>query len=262
MCVASSGVAALLLPGGRITHSHFKIPCDDLDETTTCNIKWGSMLCDLIQASSLIIWDEALMTNRLVFEAMDKTLRDILSSHSSENNIPPFGGKTVVLGGDIHQTLPVIEGSSRSQIVNSAIVNSSLWPHVTVLHLKRNMRLSALTLTDESRMELVRFSQWMLDIGEGNVESRAKEGESEASWIEIPDEFLLKPTGDKVSCIISTLYPELTSKYMDLEYLKERAILTPTNDVADMINSHVVSLIPEDERQYLSCDTVVKAPNT
>jgi ATP-dependent DNA helicase PIF1 len=175
---------------------------------------------------------------------------------------PPFGGKTVVLGGDIHQTLPVIEGSSRSQIVNSAIVNSSLWPHVTVLHLKRNMRLSALTLTDESRMELVRFSQWMLDIGEGNVESRAKEGESEASWIEIPDEFLLKPTGDKVLCIISTVYPELTSKYMDLEYLKERAILTPTNDVADMINSHVVSLIPEDERQYLSCDTVVKAPNT
>jgi ATP-dependent DNA helicase PIF1 len=49
---------------------------------------------------------------------------------------------------------------------------------------------------------------------------------------------------------------------MDLEYLKERAILTPTNNVADMINSHVVSLILEDERQYLNCDTVVKAPNT
>jgi ATP-dependent DNA helicase PIF1 len=178
LCVISSGVASLLLAGGHTSHSRFKIPCDDLDETTTSNIKWGSMLCNLIQASYLIIWDQALMANRLAFEALDKTLCDILSSHSSENNILPFGGKTIVLGSDIRQTLPVIEDGSRSQIVNSAIVNSSLWPHVTVLHLKRNMRLSMPTLTDESRMELARFSQWMLDIGEGNIESRTKEGES------------------------------------------------------------------------------------
>jgi hypothetical protein len=48
--------------GGRTTRSHFKIPCDNLDETTTCNIKRGTILCELIQAASLIIWDEALMT--------------------------------------------------------------------------------------------------------------------------------------------------------------------------------------------------------
>jgi hypothetical protein len=260
--VASSGVAALLLPGGRTTHSRFKIPCDDLDETTTCNIKQGTMLCKLIQTLPLIIWDEALMTNKIAFEALDKTLCDILSSHSSENSNLPFGGKLVILGGDIRQTLPVIEGGLCSQIINSAIVNSSLWPHVTILHLKRNTRLVAPILTNESRMELVRFSRWMLDVGEGNIEFRTKEGESEPSWIEIPDEFLLNATDDKVSCIINTVYLKLTSKYMDLEYLKERAILTPTNDVADMINNEIVSLIPEQQKQYLSCDTIVKAPNT
>jgi hypothetical protein len=58
LSVASSGVASLLLSGGRTTHSHFRIPCDDLDETTTCNIKRGTMLCELIHATSLIIWDE------------------------------------------------------------------------------------------------------------------------------------------------------------------------------------------------------------
>jgi hypothetical protein len=42
--VASSGVASLLLPGGRTTHSCFRIPCDDLDETTICNIK-GEQCC-------------------------------------------------------------------------------------------------------------------------------------------------------------------------------------------------------------------------
>jgi hypothetical protein len=102
------------------------------------------MLCELIQASSLIIWDEALMTHKIAFEALDRTLRDILSSHSSDNNMVPFGGKVVVLGGDFCQILPIIEGGSHSQIIDSAIVNSSLWSHVTILHLKRNMRLSAL----------------------------------------------------------------------------------------------------------------------
>jgi ATP-dependent DNA helicase PIF1 len=54
----------------------------------------------------------------------------------------------------------------------------------------------------------------------------------------------------------------LKKRYIELEYLKVRAILTPTNDVADTIKGDIVSLISEDKKQYLSCDTVVKAPNT
>jgi ATP-dependent DNA helicase PIF1 len=49
----------------------------------------------------------------------------------------------MVLGGDLRQTLPVIEGGSRSETINSAIVNSSLWTYVTVLNLTTNMRLSS-----------------------------------------------------------------------------------------------------------------------
>jgi hypothetical protein len=33
----------------------------------------------------------------------------------------PFGGKVVVLGGDLRQILPVIEGGSRPQIIDAAI---------------------------------------------------------------------------------------------------------------------------------------------
>jgi ATP-dependent DNA helicase PIF1 len=126
LSVASSRVVSLLLPRGRTTHSRFKIPCGNLDETTTCNIKRGTTLSELIQSASLVIWDEALMTHRIAFEALDRTLRDILSLPSSNNKDLPFGGKVMVLGGDLRQTLPVIEGGSRSEIINSAIVNSSL----------------------------------------------------------------------------------------------------------------------------------------
>jgi hypothetical protein len=48
LSVASSGVASLLLPGGWTVHSRFRIPCENLDKTTTCNIKRGTMLCGLI----------------------------------------------------------------------------------------------------------------------------------------------------------------------------------------------------------------------
>ncbi|OSC97186.1 hypothetical protein PYCCODRAFT_1377712, partial [Trametes coccinea BRFM310] len=38
LCVASSGIASLLLPGGRTAHSRFKIPVENLHNESTCNI--------------------------------------------------------------------------------------------------------------------------------------------------------------------------------------------------------------------------------
>ena len=38
LCVASSGIAALLIPGGRTAHSMFKLPIEGLSSESTCNI--------------------------------------------------------------------------------------------------------------------------------------------------------------------------------------------------------------------------------
>jgi hypothetical protein len=112
LTVASSGVASLLLPGGRTAHSRFKLPCD-LDDSSICDIKRGSMLCELIESASLVIWDEALMTHRHAFEALDRTFRDLLSWKTEHAAGLVFGGKVVVLGGDLRQILPVVEGGDR-----------------------------------------------------------------------------------------------------------------------------------------------------
>ncbi|GJR41658.1 ATP-dependent DNA helicase PIF1-like protein [Tanacetum coccineum] len=77
LAVASSGIASLLLPGGRMTHSRFVIPLE-LMENNTCRIKQNTHLAELMQQVQLIIWDEAPMTQKYAFEALDKTLRDIL----------------------------------------------------------------------------------------------------------------------------------------------------------------------------------------
>ncbi|WVZ99087.1 hypothetical protein U9M48_044437, partial [Paspalum notatum var. saurae] len=257
LCVASSGVASLLLPGGRTAHSRFKIPCE-LDDSTVCDIRRGTNLSELIECTDLIIWDEALMTHRHAFEALDRSLRDIASRQSDAAAHLVFGGKVVVLGGDLRQILPVIEGGSRSEIINAAIVNSPLWRHVLVLTLTTNMRIASSDLDPVAQQEIARFSRWVLDIGEGTIEAVAKDGETEPTWIQIPRDLLLQTTDDKISCVVRSVYADLCMKYAEPSYLCCRAILTPTNETADAVNAHIVALIPGTEREYRSCDRIQK----
>ncbi|KAL4306182.1 hypothetical protein AHAS_Ahas16G0152700 [Arachis hypogaea] len=70
--VSSSGIASLLLPGSKTAHSMFGISID-LNEDSVCKISKDSAKTDLIRSAELIIWDEAPMTNKLAFEALDRT---------------------------------------------------------------------------------------------------------------------------------------------------------------------------------------------
>ena len=140
LTVASSGIASLLLLGGRTAHSKFAIHVPTL-QNSTCNVNRGSELAKLLKVSKLIIWDEALMAHKFCFEALDKSLRDIMSSSSHAQS--PFGGKVVVFGDDFRQILPVIPRGSRYDIVNASINSSYLWQYCQLLKLTKNMRLQS-----------------------------------------------------------------------------------------------------------------------
>ncbi|XP_074363854.1 uncharacterized protein LOC141704500 [Apium graveolens] len=97
--VATSGIAATLMPGGRTAHSRFKIPII-LDEFSVCGIGHNSDIAQLIKQTRLIIWDATHMQHRHAFECLDHSLKDIMKAvHPSRLELP-FGGITVVLGGD------------------------------------------------------------------------------------------------------------------------------------------------------------------
>jgi PIF1-like helicase len=64
LCVASSGIAALLLPGGRTAHSMFSIPVETLCEDSTCQVEKNSKQADMLRQVRLIIWDEAVTQHR------------------------------------------------------------------------------------------------------------------------------------------------------------------------------------------------------
>jgi len=132
LCVASSGIASLLLIGGHTSHSILKIPIE-IHESSTCAIPRNSDLAELIRVTDLMIWDEAPMQHQHIHEAVDRTLQDI--QHSEK----PFGGLCIVFGGDFKQILLVIVKSSCDQIVGACIQRSHLWGSVKLLKLSHNM---------------------------------------------------------------------------------------------------------------------------
>ncbi|XP_071726987.1 uncharacterized protein [Rutidosis leptorrhynchoides] len=185
LAVASSGIASLLLPRGRTAHSRFVIPLE-LMENSTCGIKQNTHLAALMQEARLIIWDEAPMTKQFAFEALDKTLRDILGTKDNRNRGKLFGGMPILLGGDFRQILPVIPKGKRQEVVQACINSSDLWNHCQLHTLTRIIRVNEYTVDGHVDTRNKLFNKWVLDIGDGHVPVVCRDGEDEPSWIKIP----------------------------------------------------------------------------
>lgn len=246
MNVASSGMAALLLDGGRTAHSRFSIPLE-LHESSTCSFTTNSELAELLLKAKLIIWDEAPMLHKHCFEALDRSLKDVMRAAKAPNHSRPFGGKTIVFGGDFRQVLPVIHRGSRQNIVQASLTSSVLWKSCKVLSLTKNMRLTV--DSDPAEAESIKeFSEWILKLGDGKL-SEPNDGEA---LIDIPDDMLLMDSLDPIMSITNATYPSLIEHMEDESYFKDRAILCPTNDVVNEVNNHIMDLLPEIYRHIIA----------
>ncbi|XP_074377793.1 uncharacterized protein LOC141719321 [Apium graveolens] len=250
--VATSRLASLLLPNGRTTHSRFRIPLDITAEST-CEIKHGTQLDKLLQKTSLIIWDEAPMTHKYRFEALDKTLRDLLSTRYDNSRSKPFGRLIVVCGGDFRQILPVIPQGERADIIDASLNPSYLWLHFEIFELKQNMRLHREGIEEIEAEKIASFDRWLLQIGDGSLyENPAQE------LIRILPELCSPTTENPMEGIVGEVYPSLLENYKDIAYIKERAILTPKNETVHELNDFLMNMIPGEGRTYLSSDSVCK----
>nr|GEV77947.1 ATP-dependent DNA helicase PIF1-like [Tanacetum cinerariifolium] len=119
LATASSGVAANNMPGGRTSHSRFKIPIN-LENNSLYNIKKQSGTAKLLRAAKLIIWDEASMADRQDVEALDRSMQDITGIRL------PCCGKIMVIRGDFRQVLSVVRHGKRAQVVDSSLRMSML----------------------------------------------------------------------------------------------------------------------------------------
>ncbi|EKX98744.1 tetratricopeptide repeat domain protein [Hoylesella saccharolytica F0055] len=113
--LAPTGIAAINA-GGSTLHSFFKLPFHPLlpndSRYTPRNIrdtlKYNSEKCKLLREVELIIIDEISMVRADIIDFIDKVLRIY-----NRNMREPFGGKQLLLVGDIYQLEPVIKEEER-----------------------------------------------------------------------------------------------------------------------------------------------------
>ena len=249
LACAWSGIAAVLLQGGRTCHSRFGLPVPMPRDAVSSSIKAQSDRAEVLRQARLIVWDEAPMAPREALECVDVLLRDLTRVDE------PFGGKVVVLGGDYRQVLPVMPHSSREDIVSHSMQNHALWRQgfVSVRHLGRNMRARE----DEE------WRNFLLEIGDGATP--ICEAVSPFA-IRLPEAIVapkhwthhdlacdtfpgLQGAADR--CVASSVTTP------DLQYFCERAILAPTNAVVDEVNAEILqNFAPEKLVTYYSEDEV------
>jgi hypothetical protein len=260
IAVASSGIAALLLDGGRTAHSRFKIPVKGLDANSTCNITAQSELAELLKFTGLIVWDEAAMMHKHALEAVDKTLRDIMATVNPAYRDIPFGGKVVVLGGDFRQVLPVVVRGSRGEVVNACLKRSASWGIVQPLALIVNMRVQLNLQNGLPATELQAFADYLKRLGDGTDRTYPEHGED---MVAIPDDMCCQT--EDVNDLITAIYGDLATisdPSTRQAYIVERAILTPKNVDVDVINDTMMATFNQDSPQehvYLSADCVAEA---
>ena len=222
LCVASSSIAALLLPGGRMAHSSLKIPLH-IDEASTSSISKHSQLACSLAAVDLLIWDECSMQNRFAFEAVDCTLWDICENDSL------FGGITTILGGNFLQTLPVMPRGSKSDILDTTLLSSPLWSFIAphFLRLERNMCV---------RSDPVKqgYARWLWQLTRGDLNDKDDN-------IIIPSDLICP--GNSLAALIDSTYPAIMHPHLS-DYFWERCILTPCNWEANEINELLLDRFP------------------
>ncbi|KAL7608501.1 hypothetical protein Lser_V15G10579 [Lactuca serriola] len=250
LVVAASGITSLLLPSETTTHSRFKIPID-MTNKKSCDIKKRAMLGDLMCHTSLIIWDEAPISDIRCFEYLDRSLRDVLECKKK-----PFGGISVLLGDDFRQTLPVVPKSTRSELTTLTLPKSYLRPLFEVRMLTENMHLLSNTNAETYTISTMDFASWLLNIGDGLLGCPDTDDPDNTSWVQIPESLLIPPGPNALQDLIQFVYGDCILTNPTAKDLSERAIVCPTNEVADKINNMILKTITASGLVYNSTNSM------
>ncbi|KAH0682492.1 hypothetical protein KY289_020244 [Solanum tuberosum] len=102
--------------------------------------------------------------------------------------------------------------------------------------------------------KIASFDKWLLQIRDGSVYADNKK-----DLIHVPADVYIPTSHNQIESIVEAVSPSLLQNYNDPSYLKERAILTPKNEMVHALNEKILKLIPGEGRTYYSSDNVCKA---
>ena len=185
------------------------------------------------------------MLHKWGYEAVDRTLRDLMGAVDPRFSELPFGGKVIVMGGDFRQILPVVKKGTRGDIVSASLNQSArLWPHVRVFKLHQNMRVARLQTAGDvaGAQELQGFADYLQRLGEGTEQVYPAVGED---CVLIPP--VMHCSGGEAATVenlIEDVYGELrdiNNVAQRIKFITERAILAPLNQFVDFLNNRIMS---------------------
>ena len=210
------------------------------------------------------------MMHRHVFEAVDRTLRDIMADVAEKNQYELFGGKVVVMGGDFRQILPIVKHGTRGDIVAASLNQSRIWRGVRVFKLHTNMRVARLLAEGDvaGAVEQQNFAQFLGRVGDGTEPTFPAVGDE---FVRVPDGMLCSgganaTVADLIQDVYGGLDGTFDTEHGREEYIIGRAILTPLNEDVDRINAGVMANFvlcgadgaPAASQVYKSADCVVE----
>ena len=228
---ALSGIAATLMVNGTTFHRRFGVPID-CTEYSTSSIKPTSKEADIIRQACVIFVDEVSMMNNKLVDFLDRSLQTLM------NNEDPMGNKLVVLLHDFRQLLPVVRAGSRGDIVHACAMYADSWRYFRSLKLTKNMRVELLRQSNnhEQSSALDEYSKWLLSLGDGTIDYAIPS----TNIFEIPASMAC----DSLETLENRVYGDLAANYMNPDYLKDRAIMSCTNEVIQQCNQDIVDRLP------------------
>ncbi|KAK3207146.1 hypothetical protein Dsin_021192 [Dipteronia sinensis] len=151
-----------------------------------------------------------------------------------------FGGKVIVFGGNFGQILPIVLKATREETINASLVNSYLLPMLEKIKLTENMRAKFDPL----------FSQFLLQIGNRTEETDVDEKIRLPAMMTIPYE----DDETSLNTLLNLVFPNIHNYSNNVNFMINRAILTPTNDYVDEINNLLIHKFPGHAVKYYSFD--------
>jgi hypothetical protein len=174
------------------------------------------------------------MQHRYCFEAVHRMLQDVRSSTAL------FGGLPLIAGGDFAQILPVVRRGQRAAVVDACLQQSQLiWPHLTVLHLRQNMRVL-------SGQDNTRFAAWCRTLATPQTDGP----------VVLPDWITAFYSQRE---FLNHVYPQplISRGVADFQAFSGRAILAVRNDTVASINAAMLESFPGAAIELLAVDSAV-----
>ncbi|EAY08352.1 helicase, putative [Trichomonas vaginalis G3] len=216
LVTGTTGIAASKYPQGSTVHSLFKlkIKSDDLKEESGfySNVGLNSFLAHILYTADLFIIDEASMLIENVANDVDTCLKYIVAGKKGTMDqmatMKPFGGKKVLLMGDLLQLPPVVPDYGES-VLQRLITSCYWWKDCSFVSLKKQMR---------TKNE--KWSSFLSEVAEGNIQNK--------KWTSLIEEFGITVTHDREEAIQFYLKDvDLTGKFpMDQQWVSSTNKLT------------------------------------